>query len=637
VRNAWLSDDAYITFRTIDNFLNGYGLTWNVAERVQVYTHPLWMFLLSAVSFFTREVYFSSLGLSLLLSLVTLALVMARGARTLPGALLGAAALTLSKAFVDYSTSGLENPLTHLLFALFLLLALRRDLTPRLAFFLSLLAALGMTNRMDTALLFLPTLLAVGLRLRSWKGWAALAAGMVPFLLWEAFALFYYGFPYPNTAPAKMNVGLTPRADLLRQGVYYLLNSLRWDPLTLVLTVTGGVVAGLGAGRRRALPAIAGIVLYVAYTVWIGGDFMSGRFLTAPLLGAVILLLDGLRQPPRWLWLALFALTVGLGLGGPRTPVLTGCGRAVDRDPAQWVDVNRVADERANYHTNTNPLRLLEGARLPDHRWALDGQAARQAGPAVVEKGSIGFFGYFAGPQVHVVDLLGLGDPLLARLPPGDPRSGVGHLGRVVPDGYIETLESGENRIRDPNLAFYYDRLAFVTRGPLWDMGRLAEVWRFNVGAYDAYLDAYAFYRGAAFVQRLEVVNPTDHPYVFAYVWNNGAAEAFLLDDDSRRGASYTLQWTITAAGAEYDGPAIQQIAFGNPLADDETLNVGVFFSQSADHPTYAMFERRFWFRLEEDGGLTVTMPGMEWANPQAPEGMWVSEDIDAVLHDASQ
>jgi arabinofuranosyltransferase len=46
---AWLCDDAYITFRTVDNFIHGYGLTWNVAERVQAYTHPLWMLLLSGV------------------------------------------------------------------------------------------------------------------------------------------------------------------------------------------------------------------------------------------------------------------------------------------------------------------------------------------------------------------------------------------------------------------------------------------------------------------------------------------------------------------------------------------------------------------------------------------------------------
>src|SRR5258708_3012383 len=66
-RDSWLSDDAYITFRTVDNFIHGYGLTWNVDERVQVYTHPLWMLLISAVSFCTHELYYSVLVLSVTL------------------------------------------------------------------------------------------------------------------------------------------------------------------------------------------------------------------------------------------------------------------------------------------------------------------------------------------------------------------------------------------------------------------------------------------------------------------------------------------------------------------------------------------------------------------------------------------
>ena len=45
VRTAWMSDDAYITIRTIDNWRAGYGLRWDVAERVQAYTHPLSLFL----------------------------------------------------------------------------------------------------------------------------------------------------------------------------------------------------------------------------------------------------------------------------------------------------------------------------------------------------------------------------------------------------------------------------------------------------------------------------------------------------------------------------------------------------------------------------------------------------------------
>jgi len=60
-QSAWLNDDAYITFRTVDNFVNGYGLTWNVSERVEPYSNPLWMFLVSILYFFTNEIYYTSL------------------------------------------------------------------------------------------------------------------------------------------------------------------------------------------------------------------------------------------------------------------------------------------------------------------------------------------------------------------------------------------------------------------------------------------------------------------------------------------------------------------------------------------------------------------------------------------------
>src|SRR4029450_2783478 len=117
VRTAWLSDDAYITFRTIDNFVNGYGLRWNVAERVQAYTHPLWMLLLSAVYVWTRQMYLTAIVVSMVLSLAAVALLGWYYWRRHVDPLLlstGLGILVLSRAFVDYSTSGLENPLTNL-------------------------------------------------------------------------------------------------------------------------------------------------------------------------------------------------------------------------------------------------------------------------------------------------------------------------------------------------------------------------------------------------------------------------------------------------------------------------------------------------------------------------------------------
>lgn len=623
VRNAWLSDDAYITFRTVDNFVSGRGLTWNPGERVQAYTHPLWMFLLSAVAFFTRELYFSSLFLSIAISLVVVSILAFRGTRSMPLALLGITILTCSKAFVDYSTSGLENPLSHLIVLVFLLLYLHSEWTSRTLFCLALSIALGMVNRMDLALVFAPPLGYALLKSEGEKRWRALAAGLSPFVLWELFSLFYYGFLFPNTAYAKLNVGLISRSELLEVGFYYFLNSLHWDPLTLLVITLGGM-APFVLRQRRCWPLVAGMGFYLLYVLQVG-DFMSGRFLAAPLLVAVTILLGSDLGALRAGQLALFALVVVVGLSSPYSPVLSGFGRAAGTDQ------NGITDEKGNYWPHTALLRASHETPPPDHDWAREGRAARLQGPGVVEKGSIGFYGYFAGPDVHVVDLLGLSDPLLARLPPVDPNWRVGHYGRRSPEGYLETLATGENRIQDPDLRFYYDKLMVLTRGDLFDLGRLGEIFKFNTGAYQRYLDAYARFEGDAFVRQLKVTNPTDQPYVLAYIWNNDAAEAFLLDDASQPGSSYAFTWTITVNGVFFDGNYQEQRSTIGPLDDATTLNVGVMFGASPDLATADVFEHRYGFRLREDE-LVVLAQGMGWHNEQAPAGFWIEADVSQVI-----
>src|SRR5687767_14174543 len=69
-RTAWASDDAFITLRSIDNLVNGYGMTWNPAERVQAFTHPLWYLVLAVPYFFTREAFYTSISVSIVVSLV---------------------------------------------------------------------------------------------------------------------------------------------------------------------------------------------------------------------------------------------------------------------------------------------------------------------------------------------------------------------------------------------------------------------------------------------------------------------------------------------------------------------------------------------------------------------------------------
>ena len=107
IRTAWLAEDAFITFRTIDNFVHGYGLTWNVAERVQAYSNPLWMLLLIPFYWLSGEIVYTAMAVSMAVSAAAVLVLCAR----LPGAsaLLAACILVCSKAFVDYSTSGLEQ------------------------------------------------------------------------------------------------------------------------------------------------------------------------------------------------------------------------------------------------------------------------------------------------------------------------------------------------------------------------------------------------------------------------------------------------------------------------------------------------------------------------------------------------
>jgi arabinofuranosyltransferase len=106
---------------------------------------------------------------------------------------------------------------------------------------------------------------------------------------------------------------------------------------------------------------------------------------------------------------------------------------------------------------------------------------------------AVGFFGVAAGPERVVIDQLGLGDPLLARLPVNPGRRWiVGHLERTIPQGYEKSLDTGKNVIADPALRDYYERLSFVTRGPIFSARRLEEALRMNLGAGHNLIEAYA-------------------------------------------------------------------------------------------------------------------------------------------------
>lgn len=486
---AWVGDDAYISFRVVDNFLNGYGLRWNVAERVWVYTNPLWVLLMSAVYLFTRELYFTGIFLGVAVSTVTLWLVASR--ICLSSWQLGILFLTAigSKAFTDYSTSGLENPLTHLLLVCFCIALIRIEKGERRFFWLCLWTSLILVNRMDTVLLVAPALLFASFDQPLRKTLTNGLLGFLPFFVWELFATWYYGMPFPNTFYAKTHTGIESGL-LFQQSLHYFLDSFSRDPVTLSVIFLAAILA-LTSKSRNHIALGLGVILSILYTMRVGADFMSGRFFTAPAMIALFILAADfrLRQIQVGAPLVIAVICISLLPGNP--PILSGKDYGT-RPRESGIQPSGIADERGWYYQSTGLLNQHLDSIRPNHVWMREGITEKAKGGHVYYSGCVGFLGVAAGPEIHIVDGYALTEPLYSHFPTEWRRGWrIGHFSRVPPAMYHETVVSGQNQLLDTNLSRYYNKLTLLTRGSLTSLERLKTIVLFNLGKFDQKLEAY--------------------------------------------------------------------------------------------------------------------------------------------------
>jgi len=455
--SAWVSDDAFISFRSVEFVFDGLGPRWNLAERVQAYSHPLWFFLLVAVRGLSADLFSGVLVLSLAVSVATVALLLWRtqGWVTVVAV---TALVCASKSFVEFSSSGLENPLCHLLVVLLFLLALGSGPTDpwrRGASLGGLLAALALC-RIDLLVLAAPVAVSMLWRARSTPVFRGLLVGLVPLFAWEVWSLFYYGDFLPNTACAKVNHVL-PLSVRFAHASDYFQSSLGFDYVTIPAILLASL-AGLWRGGVHRQMSV-GVLLYVAYVGWIPGDFMAGRMQSTPFVVAAAMLATS--PPIRRSWVvAIAAVVLCASLANPRSPIR----------PDRLVSVEGVgdlADERAHSCCERSQKEVRP------ERW-------NGLKPQVVV-GWGGSITYETGPSTHFVDRYALSDPLLSRVPVvSKPRARFrpGHLDRAVPDGYLESLETGTNLITDPAIAALWDDVRVATRAPLSDRRR----WRAIAG-----------------------------------------------------------------------------------------------------------------------------------------------------------
>lgn len=430
---AWerrvMVDDAYITLRYAQNLVNGLGPTWNPGEPpVEGYTNFLWV-LLQAIPLrlrFDPAIWAHGIGLASLAETLWISWRLVRLVE--PGeapALTVLVWLALSPTMTRASTAGLETPLHAALVAAMLLQVVggfsrRPAWTEGRMAGLSLLAAAALLTRLDTAVI-----LAVLGPVVLWQVitddrahrvrrllWGAVPVGTIigTWLLWK---LHFYGNVLPNSyyvRPVEIGHGLR---YLQQFSLSLLLLPVAVVSLFLVRRILGALTSPMGV-----LAAV--VVVWCAFVVWAGGDWMHFR-LMAPVLPALLVVTSWMirlmvaRPPVR---AGLFAV---LMIGGfvntdrlPRldeTPVVheTGLMLASTFSPDEHVRIAVTAAGQPAFDTRFETIDLL-GVN--------DAWVARH-GVLIQERGAaherFAPWSYLQSRQAHLV----IGFPTLA--PSGEP------------------------------------------------------------------------------------------------------------------------------------------------------------------------------------------------------------------------
>lgn len=491
LKTAWVAEDAYITFRSIDNFLHGYGLRWNIDERVMVFTHPLWMLLLTPLITLIKNDFAAALMLSGVFTMLSAWILCVKVAQTSLGRVFVGIALASSLSFASFSSSGLEGPLLHFLVAVSIWrLSIGSREAGREGLFWGLWLALSFLTRPDAVLIFLPMAIYASRQCQPGNWWVFgkwAIVGLVPAMGWTLFATIYFGSPLPNTFYAKVVSGVA-YSENIRQGLWYLYETALRDPAGGALII-GATLLGLRSSHW-AKPLAFSALAYCFYLIWIGGDFMAGRFTSALVILSVGSLLSYEGAKPGFSKaLTALACIGAIGMLAMHKAPITMSSDYADHNTAHGVQDERGFHYRTNGLLGSNrnqgdapaPLYRMGTATLAILEERLPTDERMQDIVGTVVYCFVGQFGRAAGPHVRIIDPLGLTDPFLSHLP--GRKALPGHIVRPLPYGYATAVAFGDPSKLSPALLRLWKDVDLVYRsGNLFTSERIAAIWRLNTG-----------------------------------------------------------------------------------------------------------------------------------------------------------
>jgi len=472
----WMSDDAFILVRIVRNVLSGHGPVFNIMERVEAYTSPLWLGVLSASAALRLPLEYSAVFLGLVCTLAGLFLGQRAAVHLfrkiesprvihLP---LGALVFASIPVVWDFATSGLETGLIFFwLGCCFWLLALARDrVTERSSnvewIVPAIVIGLGPLVRPDLGI-FTVVLLAV-LLVHNFKlthRWVNVfvitAVALLLPILYQVFRMGYFSVLVPNTALAK-EAGLSNWT----QGWHYLRDFMAayflWVPLLVLCAWNLWLLrTKQDLGWLIVIGFYAASFLHILFVVRVGGDFMHGRLLLPGTFGLLLPMSSvpiAIKQP-RWSWAwSLAGLVVAwsfvcafffrVSYGNQVGPHGIADERGFYCRVAKTPNPIRVSDFRRSSFANQgealrNVLQYLDRHNSPEDPLSRGGvfidfdDGHRPLRPSdqrllpksgrvpesvklVASRLAIGIQSCMVGSSVHIVDRHGLSDPIASRL-----------------------------------------------------------------------------------------------------------------------------------------------------------------------------------------------------------------------------
>lgn len=439
--NKFIQDDAYISFRYIQNFVDGNGLVFNIGEKVEGYTNLLWVLILSVFGFLKLNFENIAQVLSVIFGILVLFLTYQISAlikiepeknqkksktqeapvNTKYFDLIPSLFLLFTASFIFWSISGMETTMfiSFCLIGIYYYMLSRDSLSVNYQFSISLLLA---TLTRPEGIYFFGLImihkLFILVSVKKIEGIKEFFSKnniisyliyIIPVIVYFAVRYSYYGYLFPNTYYAK--TGLS--SVYFGMGVEYFTKFLTSYLLYGIILLLPVYLFKSKSNFFAVSLFYWLIVCYTIYIITIGGDVLKQNRFFLTILPLIYILFAKLLTE------IFLKLRLRTSKGAAKTVVLV---------ITAFICIFYYTTQKEKLEDDVLTEAGLVDKMKSTGLW-FNSKQQELGRPMTIAASTIGAMSYFAGPQVNVIDLLGLTDKEIAHNPKLIPEISAGEYG----------------------------------------------------------------------------------------------------------------------------------------------------------------------------------------------------------------